>query len=155
MIWLRRVAYGLAGLVSAEAALIACLCIRQAYVTLIGQALPAEFFSASGYLPMFMVVVAMGWLLVVVPIILLTPRMLPDRLSWGALLALGAVLGPVALFLTLLLLTHGHMHLVDLLGLGPFWLYSALSSTAGFSVYCWFVCGEAHRAKVKAGCREK
>lgn len=134
--WLTRLAYALAGLFFAELALFLCLLVQRAAWQLAGILLPQEFWRGFRLFPMFATVVAMGWMLAAVPLLSVSTRRIPGRLSWPSRLAIGAALGPLTLFLTILLLDRGHVHFRDLLGFRQFWLYSAIASLAGFSAYC-------------------
>ena len=79
-----------------------------------------------------------GWLLVGVPIALLFPARSIKRLSWTLRVLVGAALGPLALVLILVLLSHGQIDFNDhgtFTGTGPLWAYSILVSTVSFVLY--------------------
>jgi hypothetical protein len=84
-----------------------------------------------------------GWLLVGLPIALLLPAHFIRRLPWPLRLLVGAVLGPLALFLVITLvsdssraaLAHGHMIPGMFTGTASLWPLSILISTIAFAVY--------------------
>lgn len=76
-----------------------------------------------------------GWALIAVPVVLVPDRSIA-RLSWLSAIAVGALLGPTALFLVFALLGHRHFSFSGTFrGLGWAWIFSGLVSTVSFAVY--------------------
>jgi hypothetical protein len=84
-----------------------------------------------------------GWMFVGLPIALLLPPRFIRRLPWPLRLLVGAVLGPLALFLIFVLvsdssrtaLAHGHMVPGLFTNTASLWPFSILVSTLAFVVY--------------------
>jgi hypothetical protein len=84
-----------------------------------------------------------GWMFVGLPIALLLPPRFIRRLPWPLRLLVGAVLGPLALFLIFVLvsdssrtaLAHGHMVPGLFTNTASLWPFSILVSTVAFVVY--------------------
>jgi hypothetical protein len=74
-----------------------------------------------------------GWLSVGVPTALFLPVRCIARLSWPLTLAVGAVLGPPALLVILLVLGHGHIYFPA--DTRTMLAYSMLVSSVSFVVY--------------------
>lgn len=79
-----------------------------------------------------------GWLFVGIPFALLFPAHSLRRWSWTLRLLVGGSLGPLALFLILALLSHGHMNFCNsgtFTGTSSLWAFSILVSTVSFVLY--------------------
>ena len=77
-----------------------------------------------------------GWLFVGVPVALFLPARSITRWPWLLAIAVGALLGPVALLLILVLLGHGHVQFpASFVGTGTLFAFSILVSVASFGVY--------------------
>ena len=79
-----------------------------------------------------------GWLFVGVPIALIFPASSIKGLSWTLMVFVGAALGPLALFLIFVLLSHGHIQFGNpgtFTGTSALWLFSILVSTVSFLIY--------------------
>ncbi len=79
-----------------------------------------------------------GWLLVGVPVALFCSPPFIVRLSWPVRLVMGAALGPLSLFLILLLLML-RTHMRDLALMGSFSVFSIIVSLPAFLVYAKLV----------------
>lgn len=89
--------------------------------------------EAFSIVTMFSIV---GWLIIGVPAVLALSSELTVDLPQFALLPLGALLGPLALFSIFFLLGRGRITAGIFSGLGTFWLYSAIVSVVAFEVHC-------------------
>lgn len=86
-----------------------------------------------------------GWLLVGLPVVLLLPPRIIARLSWIAILAIAALLGPLAFLPIFLFLFPGQF--TRIFTLSPsgqdspaqYWMIACVASVAGFTAYCWLV----------------
>ena len=88
-----------------------------------------------------------GWLLVGLPIAVFFPTRFITRLSWPLRLLVGAILGPLALLVILVLLGHGHIEFPGTFrGTGSLWAYSILVSTVSFVLYAALLKGKSRSA---------
>lgn len=77
-----------------------------------------------------------GFLIVGVPVALLLPTRIVARWKWLITLAVGALLGPAALFIILEVLSGGSLSLSSSLSvIGPLFAFSTVVSTVSFGVY--------------------
>ena len=139
----RRVAYAFVGLLGGNAALLLFLlqnAIRSRADLLamhMGEPalqIPHALEMCAFYAPFSFV----GWLFVGVPIALLFSAHSIKRLSWPLRVLVGAALGPLALFLVFVLLSHGHIDFNDhgtFTGTSLLWTFSILVSTVSFVLY--------------------
>ena len=75
-----------------------------------------------------------GWVLVGIPVVLASPAGLIARLAWPLWIPIGAVLGPLALLLILLLMEAGRGQF-SLANTETLWPLSIVVSTVSFVVY--------------------
>jgi hypothetical protein len=139
----RRVAYAFVGLLGGNAAMLLFLLqnairLRASLLAMhIGEPalqIPHALEECAFYAPFSFV----GWLFVGVPIALLFPARSIKRLSWPVRVIVGAALGPLALFLLFVLLSHGHIDFNDhgtFTGTSWLWAFSILVSTVSFVLY--------------------
>lgn len=77
-----------------------------------------------------------GWLLVGVPTALFFRARSITRLPWTLRVVVGAALGPLALFIIFVLLSHGHLEFRGTFrSTGMLWVYSILVSSVSFVLY--------------------
>jgi hypothetical protein len=145
---IKRMAYAFVGLVLGDAILLLYLLqnairyrasLLAAHVGEPGRQIPEalQMFVLYAHVSFF------GWLFVGLPIALLLPAHFIKRLPWPLRLLVGAALGPLALFLVLVLvsdssraaLAHGHMIPGMFTGTASLWPLSILVSTIAFVVY--------------------
>jgi hypothetical protein len=139
----RRVAYAFVGVLGGNAALL--LFLLQNAIRLRSSLLAMHMGEPALQIPHALEMFAfyapfsfVGWLFVGVPIALLFPARSIKRLWWPVRVLVGAALGPLALFLVFVLLSHGH---IDFSDHGTFtrssllWAFSILVSTVSFVLY--------------------
>jgi hypothetical protein len=141
----KRLAYAFAGLVVGDLLLLLYLLQSALWTRSFLRAehigAPAEMIPlALQVFFIYAVSSVVGWLIIGVPTVLLLPARVVTRWSWYVKLLLGAVLGPLALFVILFLLGRGH---VDFSGTfrstGALWVYSIVVSTVSFLVYAFLL----------------
>jgi hypothetical protein len=101
--------------------------------------LKAQFLTAMGFFIPVAIVSVAGWLAVGIPAVLILPTGRIVKSSLWLLLLLGALLGPLALFLVFLSLSRGMPATETFTHTGFLWLCSSLISTVAFGVYCLLV----------------
>ena len=74
-------------------------------------------------------------LFVGLPIALFLPARLITHLPWPLIVFVGVALGPLTLFVILVVLSHGHIGSGSFRGMGIEWAYSILVSAVSFGVY--------------------
>ncbi len=78
----------------------------------------------------------LGWLLIGLPVVLFVPERSILRLPWPLRIAVGLLLGPVALFAIVAVLSRGQFQIPGSFeSTGLFWLLSAVLSAVAFSIY--------------------
>lgn len=145
---IKRMAYAFVGLVAGDAILL--LYLLQNAIRLRADLLASHMGEPGRQIPqalqmfeLYAHVSFFGWLFVGLPIALLLPARFVRRLPWPLSLLLGAALGPLALFLVIVLLSdvsraalaHGHMIPGMFIGTAWLWPLSILVSTIAFVVY--------------------
>lgn len=83
----------------------------------------------------FAVFSTVGWVLIGIPFSLLVPGHFVTRLPWPLWILAGALLGPLAVFLMLLTLSHGHMTASTFAHTGFFLIISVIMAGIAFVVY--------------------
>ena len=145
---IRRVAYAFIGLLAGNAILLLYLLqnalryralLLAAHMGEPGRKIPQalQMFALYAHVSFF------GWLFVGLPVALFFSARSITRLPWLLSLLLGAALGPLALFLVLVLLSdvsraalaHGHMIPGMFTGTASLWPLSIFVSTVSFVVY--------------------
>jgi hypothetical protein len=81
------------------------------------------------------VVSIIGWIVVGIPVVLLLPVGRLVHLHWILILLIGAALGPLALFIFFVLLSHGHLGHDVFRSTRWAFLYSILVSVVSFVAY--------------------
>jgi hypothetical protein len=76
-----------------------------------------------------------GWVLIGIPTALAIPGGTIARLAWPLWLLMGALLGPIALLLIIVLLSHGQLSRSSFAHTEFFWLFSILVAAVSFLVY--------------------
>jgi len=145
---IKRLAYAFLGLLAGDAILLLYLlqnAIRnRAYLLGIHMGEPAlQIPQALQIFVPYARLSFVGWLFVGLPIALLLPAHFIRRSPWPLTLLLGAALGPLALFLILMLvpdashsaLAHGHMIPGMFTGTASLWPLSIVVSTIALAVY--------------------
>jgi hypothetical protein len=138
---IKRVAYSFIGLLGGEAALLLYLLLNafrlRAYLLAMHMGEPARQIPLA--LEIFVVYATFsfaGWLLVGVPTALFFRAHSITRLPWTLRVVVGAALGPLALFVIFVLLSHGHLELRSTFrSTGMLWVYSILVSSVSFVLY--------------------
>ena len=81
-----------------------------------------------------------GWLMTAFPIALFAPTRLTQRCGWPLRVAIGMLLGPLALFLIFLQLAGSRaFSLRTFTTTGPAWGLAAFMSAITFAVYAWLL----------------
>lgn len=147
---LLRVIYSFFGLLAGDAALLILTLLNAVRLSLLlhGQ-LKAQCLTAVGSFIPIAILSVVGWLAVGVPaVLILSPRRILQSSLW-LLLLLGAVLGPVALFVIFLLLSRGMPTAETFTHTGFLWACASLISTVAFAVHCALVhmCAQAMQEK--------
>ena len=138
---MKRLAYAFVGLVAGDAVLL--LFLLQNATRLRADLLVLHMGEPGEQIPQTLQLFVMyacfsfvGWLLVGLPAALLFSARSIARLPWPLRPLVGAALGPLALFLVLMLLAHGHLDFPrTFLGTGWLWAFSMLVSTTAFLLY--------------------
>jgi len=145
---IRRLAYAFVGLLAGDAILF--LYLVQNAIRYRADLLASHMGEPGRQIPLAIQIFVLyarlsfvGWLFVGLPIALLLPARFVRRLPWPLSLLLGAALGPLALFLVIVLvsdvsraaLAHGHMLPGMFTGTASLWPLSILVSTIAFVVY--------------------
>ena len=92
-----------------------------------------------------------GWLMTAFPIALFVPARLIHRCGWLVRIAIGMLLGPIALFLIFLQLAGSRMFsLRGFTTLGPAWGLAALMSAIAFLVYAWLLDRESRERQTQS-----
>ena len=148
----RRLTYAFVGLLGGDVALL--LFLLQNAFRVRADLLALHMGEPAGQIPealeMFVFYAPfslVGWLLVGLPIAVFFPTRFITRLSWPLRLLAGAVLGPLALLVILVLLGHGHIEFPGTFrGTGSLWAYSILVSTVSFVLYAALLKGKSRSA---------
>ena len=133
---LLHVYYSFIGLLAGDAALLILIFLNALRTSLLlhGQ-LRAQCLTAVGTLIPIAIVSFLGWMVVGAPaVLILTPTRILQTSSWPILI-LGALLGPVALFVIFLLLSRGMPSAETFSNTGYVWACASLISTVAFAVY--------------------
>jgi hypothetical protein len=145
---IKRMAYAFVGLVAGDTILL--LYLLQNAVRLRADLLASHMGEPGRQIPqalqifeLYAYVSFFGWLFVGLPVALFFSARSITRLPWPLSLLLGAALGPLALFLAIVLLSdvsraalaHGHMLPGMFTGTASVWPLSILVSTISFVVY--------------------
>lgn len=137
---LRRVGFSFLGLLAGDAALLILTLLNALRICLFlhGQ-LKAQCLMAVGSFIPIAIVSVVGWMIVGVPaVMILSPGKILQS-SWWLLLLLGALLGPLALFLIYLLLRRGMPAAETFTHTGFLWACAGLISTVAVAVHCALV----------------
>ncbi len=139
--WNQRLTYAFAGLLAGDIALVL-------YMLLNAFLIRASLLAAHMGEPERQVSIALeggaiyvicslvGFLVVGVPVALLLPARFVARWPWPVITAVGALLGPPALFVILFVLTGRRVHpSSSFRETGPLFAFSMLVSTVSFGVY--------------------
>lgn len=139
----KRVGYAFIALLGGDAALFLFMlfsAIRaRGYFLVMHVGKPGD--QIRGALLLFAVYAAfslVGWLLVGLPVVLLSSARSIVRLSWPLTIIVGVALGPIAMFLIFVLLSRGHLdvtHPETFKGTPWIWLFSLFVSTVSFAIY--------------------
>ena len=132
-----RVGYSYLGLLAGNVALLVLLLLNafRASLWLHGQ-MKMLFLAALGYFIPIAIVSIVGWLAIGIPAVLIfSPQRVLQFPLW-LLLAIGALLGPVALFVIFLLLSRGLAAAETFTNTGLLWACASLISTVAFAVHC-------------------
>jgi hypothetical protein len=145
---IKRMAYAFVGLVAGDTILL--LYLLQNAIRLRADLLASHMGEPGRQIPqalqifeLYAYVSFFGWLFVGLPVALFFSARSITRLPWPLSLLLGAALGPLALFLAIVLLSdvsraalaHGHMLPGMFTGTASVWPLSILVSTISFVVY--------------------
>lgn len=76
-----------------------------------------------------------GWILVGLPATLLFPARSITRLSWPRALIVGAISGPITLFVIFAVLSQSHIYFRNLAEISTLFAYTILVSSVSFMVY--------------------
>ena len=139
--WNQRLTYAFVGLLSGDAALVLYMVVNAFWVRATYRAAhvgePERVVSvALQVVTLYVVCSLFGFLAVGVPVALLLPARFVARWPWLVTIAVGALLGPPALFVILLVLGGGSVHLSSSFReTGPLFAFSILVSTVSFGVY--------------------
>lgn len=125
----KRIAYSFLGLIAGDAVLLALFAISQLL----------DLFVLYG---MFSLA---GWVLVGIPVALAVPGRLVARLPWLLLFVIGAVLGPLALFLIFVLLNGRHISRLSFAHTESLWPFSILIAAVAFFTYGLLIRREVRR----------
>jgi len=139
--WNHRLTYAFVGLLAGDIALVlymllSALLVRAsllaAHMGEPGKQVPIALDVATIYVVCSLV----GFLVVGVPVALLLPARFVARWPWLVTMAVGALLGPPALFVILVVLTGGRAHLSSSFReMRPVFALSMLVSTVSFCAY--------------------
>jgi hypothetical protein len=137
---LLRVVYSFFGLLAGDAALLILTLLNALRTSLLlhGQ-LKAQCLTAVGSFIPIAIVSVIGWLAVGVPAVLILPSRRILQSSLWLLLLLGALLGPIALFVIFLPLSRGMPTSETFTHTGFLWACASLISTVAFAVHCALV----------------
>ena len=132
---LRKIGYSFVGLLAGDGALLAC-------ITWSTRDLEHNPWQLLKIFCLYAIFTVLGWIVVGVPAVLLMDIAFIRRIHWPLVLLIGAVLGPLALFLIFLVLDI----LNGQFSLAGYWDDAALScalamvvSLVAFAVYCIFM----------------
>jgi hypothetical protein len=139
--WNQRLTYAFVGLLSGDAALVLYTLVNAFLVrathlaTHVGE--PERVVSvALQVVTLYVVCSLVGFLVVGIPVALLLPARFVARWPWLVTIAVGALLGPPALFAILVVLGGGSVHLSSSFReTGLLFAFSILVSTVSFGVY--------------------
>lgn len=141
-----RLIYAFVGLLAGDAVLLIFLLYNA--VRIRAALVASHMGNPAGEIPLALETFAMyavfsfvGWLFVGLPIARFFPARILVRLSWPIRLLVGATLGPLALLIIFLLLSHGHLSWpAGFTGTGLLWAYAIVVSTVCFSAYVILLC---------------
>jgi hypothetical protein len=139
--WNQRLTYAFVGLLSGDAALVLYTLVNAFLVrathlaTHVGE--PERVVSvALQVVTLYVVCSLVGFLVVGIPVALLLPARFVARWPWLVTIAVGALLGPPALFAILVVLGGGSVHLSSSFReTALLFAFSILVSTVSFGVY--------------------
>jgi hypothetical protein len=143
--WARRIAYAFIGLLAGNAAIVAYFLITAVWALLRFHALPSKppashiLIGYAGLILIYGTFSFLGWLIVGLPVVVLLPVGMLNRLPWLVILLIAATIGVAAYFPIFLLFSGGHPTLDLFRREGPYWLLALLASTVGFPTYCWLI----------------
>jgi len=132
-----RVGYSFFGLLAGDAALLILFLLNalRASLLLHGQ-LKAQCLTAFGSFIPIAIVSIVGWLAIGIPAVLILSQRIVLQSPLWLLLVVGALLGPVALFIIFLLLSRGLPTTETFTNTGFLWACASLISTVAFAVHC-------------------
>ncbi|HLV93677.1 MAG TPA: hypothetical protein VKS44_00685 [Candidatus Acidoferrales bacterium] len=139
----KRVGYAFIALLGGNAALFLFILLSaiRARGSLLAMHMGKPGDEIRGALLLFAVYAAfslVGWLLVGLPVVLLSSARSIARLSWPLTIIVGVALGPIAMFFIFVLLSRGHLDVTDpgtFKGTLWIWLFSMFVSTVSFAIY--------------------
>jgi hypothetical protein len=108
----------------------------------------------SGFFQMFIlyeICSLVGWILVGIPFSLLVPGRSIARLPWPFWILAGALLGPLAVFVMFLTLSHGHLDKSSFAHTGFYWIISVVIAGIAFAVYGAMLRWEIHALQREDG----
>jgi hypothetical protein len=136
----KRVAYSLLGLVAGNVVLLAFL--LQSAVGLRAALVSSHMGEPARAIPqafelfiLYGISSFVGWILIGIPTALAISGATIARLAWPLWLLMGALLGPIALLLIFVLLSHDQLSRSSLAHTGIFWSFSILVAAVSFLVY--------------------
>lgn len=130
-----RVGYSFIGLLAGNGALLLLLLLNAFRLWLHGQ-MKMQFLAALGDFIPIAIVSIVGWLAIGIPaVLILSPQRALQSPLW-LLLTVGALLGPVALFVIFLLLSRGLAAAETFTNTRLLWACASLISTVAFAVHC-------------------
>lgn len=144
---LTRIGHSFFGLLAGDAILLILALINALRTSLLlhGQ-LKLQCLTAFGFFIPVAIASVVGWVVVGVPAVLvLSPQTIARSSRW-LLLLLGALLGPLALFVIFLLLKPGMPKAETFTNTGFLWACASLISTVAFAVHCALMRRDALRA---------
>jgi hypothetical protein len=135
----QRLAYAWVGLLAGDAVLLLYMLLNalRAFAILVAAHMgepQAQVTVALQVFCLYATFSVLGWLFVGVPVALFFPVRSVASWSWPVLIAVGALAGPLALLLILVLLGHGRFP-SSFVGTGALFAFSILVSTVSFCVY--------------------
>jgi hypothetical protein len=132
-----RVGYSYLGLLAGNVASLLLFLLNAFRASLLSHGqLKAQCLAALGSFIPIAIVSIVGWLAIGIPaVLILSPQRALQSPLW-LLLAIGALLGPVALFAIFLLLSPGLAAGETFTNTGLLWACASLISTVAFAVHC-------------------
>jgi hypothetical protein len=122
----RRISYSFFGLLAGDVAMLVVVSL----ITLLWEQNPLQ---TVGTFPFLMTCSLFAWVVVGIPAVLLTNASFVARSNWLSVIWIGALLGSIALVLTLSIV--GHRAAGNLEGVGYYWMLAVLVSSIACAVY--------------------